>query len=347
MKRIALFNHKGGVGKTTTVFNLGWMLASKGKRVVMVDADPQCNLTGLVLGTGQFEIFYEHPHNQNIRDSLRPAFKAQPRLIEPVECQEVKGIKGLFLLPGHLELSEYEVTLGIAQQLSSAIFTLQNVPGSFSYLFEKTAEKYQADYVLIDMNPSLGAINQNLLMTSDYFIVPTIPDYFSIMALESMAKVLPNWALWAKQAANLPILTDDAVYPFPKTIPKFLGIIIQRYLSYGNEHFEKVASKSVQEWIDQVKSVARNKFIPEIAKSELTLSMQTYDKDAYCLAEFGDFRTLAALSQTHQIPIFEISAIDVTNTKKKPPNNTQKELSKKFHKVFSTLADKIIKLTAS
>ena len=49
-QRIALFNHKGGVSKTTTTFHIGWMLASKGHRVVLVDADPQCNLTGLVLG---------------------------------------------------------------------------------------------------------------------------------------------------------------------------------------------------------------------------------------------------------------------------------------------------------
>ena len=48
--KIALFNHKGGVSKTTTTFNLGWKLASKGKRVILVDTDPQCNLTGMVLG---------------------------------------------------------------------------------------------------------------------------------------------------------------------------------------------------------------------------------------------------------------------------------------------------------
>ena len=49
-KQISLFNHKGGVSKTTTAFNLGWMLASKGKRVLLVDCDPQCNLTGMFLG---------------------------------------------------------------------------------------------------------------------------------------------------------------------------------------------------------------------------------------------------------------------------------------------------------
>ena len=65
-QRIALFNHKGGVSKTTTTFNLGWMLASKGKKVILVDADPQCNLTGIVLGfTGitEFEQFYEKKAN--------------------------------------------------------------------------------------------------------------------------------------------------------------------------------------------------------------------------------------------------------------------------------------------
>ena len=60
--QIALFNHKGGVSKTTTCFNLGWMLANKGKQVLLVDCDPQCNLTGMVLGFGgaeEFKVVYE------------------------------------------------------------------------------------------------------------------------------------------------------------------------------------------------------------------------------------------------------------------------------------------------
>ena len=86
-QRIALFNHKGGVSKTTTTFHIGWMLASKGHRVVLVDADPQCNLTGLVLGfkgENAFEQFYQTESDRNIRAGLAPAFESQPRAIEAV-----------------------------------------------------------------------------------------------------------------------------------------------------------------------------------------------------------------------------------------------------------------------
>src|SRR2546430_3399875 len=84
-KRIALFNHKGGVSKTTTTFNLGWMLAQKGKRVIMVDGDPQCNLSGMVLGyrgPTDFEQFYQKNPNDNLRGGLAPAFESRP---EPIK----------------------------------------------------------------------------------------------------------------------------------------------------------------------------------------------------------------------------------------------------------------------
>jgi cellulose biosynthesis protein BcsQ len=131
-KIINLFNHKGGVSKTTTVFNLSWMLATMGKRVIIADFDPQCNLTGMA-------------------------------------------------------------TLGIAQELSGSLLALRNMPGSIRFLLDATAAKYDAEYVFVDMSPSLGPMNQNLPMTGDHFIVPLHPDYFSSMALSSLAKTLPRW----------------------------------------------------------------------------------------------------------------------------------------------------------
>src|SRR4030042_1048086 len=161
--QISLFNHKGGVSKTTTTFNLGWMLANKGKRVIIVDCDPQCNLTGMVLGfkkSDEFDSIYKGKGVRNIRDGLAPAFESRPAAIEPVICVKIKGQANMLLLPGHIGLAEYEVTLGIAQELSGSLVTLQNLPGSLRHLFDITAEKYKADFVLIDMSPSLAAINK-------------------------------------------------------------------------------------------------------------------------------------------------------------------------------------------
>jgi cellulose biosynthesis protein BcsQ len=78
------------------------------------------------------------------------------------------------------------------------------------------------------MNPSLGAMNQNLLMTSDYFILPSAPDYFSYMAIDSLTNVFPRWANWVDKAQSIEVLAS-ATYPFPKGKPRFLGTIIQKY----------------------------------------------------------------------------------------------------------------------
>jgi cellulose biosynthesis protein BcsQ len=115
-KRVALFNHKGGVSKTTTAFNVAWKIAERGHRVVVADTDPQCNLTGLVLGfkgPSELESFYvEHP-DRNIHAGLAPAFESRPAPITAVECIEVKDRPGMLLLPGNIRLSEYETTLAL------------------------------------------------------------------------------------------------------------------------------------------------------------------------------------------------------------------------------------------
>ncbi|WP_448596756.1 ParA family protein [Thermoleptolyngbya sp.] len=346
VQKIALFNHKGGVSKTTTTFNLGWMLASKGKRVILVDSDPQCNLTGMALGeeTEDDEARIQEIYNtvSNIKTGLAPAFESQPRAIEAVDCIPVSGRDDLFLLPGHVGFAEYEVTLGIAQELSGSIQALKNLPGSINDLFEKTAAKFNADYILIDMSPSLGSINQNLLMISDFFMVPTTADFFSVMAIDSLDKVLPRWYAWARSASSLQIL-KDANYPFPDVKLRFLGTIVQNYrIIRGKE------TAAFQTWIEKIEKAVAEKLVPTLSKSGMMLPNQIYRdqgiKDTFSLAKISNFNSLIALSQEHRTPVYDLTPQQLGQTGVVLEKNKQKQ--EEFRKTFSDLADKIIALSS-
>lgn len=342
MKKIAIFNHKGGVSKTTTAFNIGWMLAKKGKRVLLVDADSQCNLTLYSIGHEAFEDFYEVENRNNIKDALEPAFKSKPRLIEAVDCINIKQNPNLFLIPGHLDLSENEVQLGLSFQLTEAMGALENLPGSFNYLFEKSAAKYQADYVIIDMNPSLSAINQDLLIISDYFIVPTSPDLFSYMAIKSLSRILPAWERWAKRAR---FVFKDAEYPLPDSTPKFLGYTINDFnLSHGapTGAFAKI--------MDRISEMVSQQLIPNLRNEGMLLDPSCYDSaaalnkelrsqrpiDKYCIAEISNFNKLIAMSNERSIPVFELSLKGFPG---------QEGTLRWFKKLFEIIAEKIILLT--
>ncbi len=340
-QRIAFFNHKGGVSKTTTTFHLGWMLAEKGKKVILVDADSQCNLTGLVLGYELFENFYEEEQKGNLKTALAPAFESMPKIIDAVDCLPVKGRENLFLLPGHVNLSEYEVTLGIAQELSASIYTLQNLPGSISYLLNKTAEKFEADYILVDMSPSLSSINQNILMTSDFLIIPTNPDIFSVMALDALGRVLPEWFAWAKKAGSGHL--RKATYPFPPTNLKFLGTIVQKYQPYKGE-----PATAFQKWVDKIGHIVTDNVVPELRKCNGILPNQVYFNQGinndFCLANISDFKSLIAKSAAAQTPVFALSLGQLGET-----GIVQAQYKKNrdaYRQVFSDLADKVIGLTS-
>jgi cellulose biosynthesis protein BcsQ len=343
---ISLFNHKGGVSKTTTTFNLGWMLARKQHRVLLVDCDPQCNLTGMVLRFTHAEsvnglIAHDPNLPPNIREALAPAFESRPTLIRPANCPAVPGNDNLLLLPGHIRLAEYEVTLGIAQELSGSLPTLQNLPGSLHYLITQTAVHYDIDIVLVDMSPSLGAINQNLLTTSNYFLVPMHPDYFSMMAIESLASVLPKWKTWSEAAKGLPILRE-AAYPFPSIDPMFLGYIIQKY----RPRRESVPSKAFQNWIDQVEGGVRDVLLPALRRAGMVLPDAVYHAAGFephePLLQMPDFNSLIARSQEHQVPIFELT--DAQLDQVGIVLDTTKASMDRFRDLFSEAADRVLRI---
>lgn len=337
---IALFNHKGGVSKTTTTFNLGWMLAEQGKRVVMVDADSQCNLTGMVLGykgPTELEAFYEANSARNLWAGLAPAFESQPRLMEGVDCLPVDGRDGLYLLPGHIGISEYEVTLGIAQELSGSIQTLQNLPGAPRSLIDLTAARMDADYVLIDMSPGLGAMNQNLFVTSDNFIIPNSPDFFSMMAVDSLARVIPRWQEWGRRAHSLTELRT-AVYPFIEPHTKFLGTVIQRYRPRGG-----APASAFQSWINGIEGKIEGNLLPVFVANDMVLPAAAYEAlnigAGRCLAQIPDFNSLIAKSQEFQTPVFALTDQQIGQVGVVLDASTASRDA--FHQTFSDLATEV------
>ncbi|MFC3913604.1 ParA family protein [Pseudaeromonas sharmana] len=342
-KVICLFNHKGGVSKTTTAFNLGWKMAELGKRVLLADFDPQCNLTGMVMGYDGVEdlepTYSSNPCN-NVKDALSPAFESQPRMIDGAECISVKGNNNLLLLPGHIALSEYETTLGIAQELSGSLLPLRNLPGSIRYLLDETATKYNIDVVLVDMSPSLGPLNQNLLMTSDFFIVPLHPDYFSSMALSSLARALPKWKKWAEMAYGLDVLAS-ADYPFPSPDIKFAGAIIQKYRPRNGK-----ASKAFQSWIDKLQSGLQNTLIPTFVAAGMldihSFTSLTNINPWEPIMEVADFNSIIALSQEFQTPVYALTAEQVSQ-QGSVWEQTKKSMES-FEDAFRLCAERLLKL---
>ena len=112
MKKLVLFNHKGGVGKTTLSVNIGFSLARSGKRVLLIDADPQASLTSYLMEGHVFDELLDHSSEdkgRTIWTSVMPLAngKSEHDLVEPFETY----VDGLYYLPGDLRLSEFENTL--------------------------------------------------------------------------------------------------------------------------------------------------------------------------------------------------------------------------------------------
>ena len=321
-KIINLFNHKGGVSKTLTTFNLAWMLsAHKNKKVLLVDCDPQCNLSGLLLGD-DFEDYYTNDSTKelNIMDSTKSAFDGKPEAIKAIDCFQPSKNGNLHLIPGHMDLSAYEPSLSLAMNSNNAFSTLQNLPGAFYQLIKLCCEKYEIDYVFIDVNPGLSAINQIVFVVSDIFIVPTNPDPFSLMALKTLTKVLPRWKKWAELSREL---FAESSYPLPCSEMKFLGEICQRF----NRRMSK-PTPTFQKTIDEIINYIQGDFITTLKKNGMT-----HEHDNYHLADIPDFGAMLQTANEKGIPVFELEDKDL------PGGATFENTTKKRNDIFDLFSN--------
>jgi len=334
--RLIFFNHKGGVSKTTTTFNLGWKLAEKGNRVLLVDADPQCNLTGLIL-QDNFEEYYINDSTKynNLKDGVSPAFESKPEAIRAFDCYNVPQNTNLYLLAGHPNLTELDPQLSFAQNSNNAFSTMQNLPGAFNALIELTCIYHNIDYVIFDVNPSLGAVNQNLFSISDLFIIPTNPDPFSLMAIKTLSFILPRWN---QQAEQMHSMFNNSSYPFPEKRPKLAGVIIQRFNIRNGK-----PNTPFRNNMDEILSEVSTTLIPSLSQVNMLLPADAYlNKDIpdnYCISEIPDFQSLIQVSNGIGIPVFALSDTQIDRTGTVLQQMTQKRDT--FNNLFNEFATQI------
>jgi len=168
-KSIAVFNQKGGVGKTTTVINLSACLASLGKKVLMIDIDPQGNTTSGI-GIDKNSLKY------TIYDVLI-------NNISPDECIQPTNQEGLYLLPASVQLAGAEIELT----------SLQSRELKLRECITEIKEKF--DYIFVDCPPSLGLLSVNALSAVDSVLIPIQCEYY---ALEGVSQLMNTYSLVKK-----------------------------------------------------------------------------------------------------------------------------------------------------
>nr|VFK53916.1 MAG: Cellulose biosynthesis protein BcsQ [Candidatus Kentron sp. TUN]VFK55809.1 MAG: Cellulose biosynthesis protein BcsQ [Candidatus Kentron sp. TUN] len=369
-KIIALFNHKGGVSKTTTTFHIGSMLSRMGKKVLLVDADSQCNLTGLMAGFQKPEEYgdvVDIEYDNNVIDKFYKEYDDIYSCIisdiigeeilteEKVQSSRIfiyeksNSNQNLHLLAGNVQFAEVEPRLTTSLLFSSNRFaqnaTTMRIPGVFRKLFGMLGGYYNYDYILVDMSPSIGMLNQCLIMNSDYFIIPLAPDFYSWQALKSIGSVLP-------QAYNdfQPFRIENTLngYKLPNQ-PQFMGYVIQKFrLQAGKSKSDEdknsiIPSKAFQEWIDKIELRIKEELIPTLMGANMYVSGS--DIVDVCVPEFN---SLIAKSQSSGKPVFELSDNETYDKKDKMEDRSKKEIKRgQFEDLFKTISNKIVRITSN
>jgi cellulose biosynthesis protein BcsQ len=297
-KRITIYNHKGGVGKTTLTVNTAFALAELGKSVLLIDSDPQCNMTSYLLSDDVVDALLNKsgtPAGRTIWSALRPKLEGTGD-INVVEPHKVGD--RLSLVPGDIRLSEYEEFLGEAwtDSFKRRIGGL-TATTSISDLVRSLAKKARYDFVFYDTGPNIGPLNRVLLLDSHYFIVPVACDLFSERALSTLGQMLKRWIIdWGTIVSIAP----DSVRLF-RGKPRFLGYLPQRFKVYG-----QVMAQQARFYL---KKIERRVY------EDIISVLTAIDPDYYGatnsipdLGEVKDFGSLAQKAQQEGVAIWNCSS---------------------------------------
>lgn len=329
-KKLVFFNNKGGVGKTTLAFNTTVKFANKGYKTVLVDLDPQCNLTRLTLGEEYYDNTIFSASSKTIYDILKGVIDGGADIDTEFNFEQAKGAKhNLFLLRGDMRLSEYENILATGYNAAAAGQRIGYFQTSaIDRVLRKTGMSQEVDIFVIDTSPTLGLLNRIILLGCDYFVVPLMPDALSLQGIENLGNMLSKWKEnWrntgkalAEDIENQLVLSGDAL---------FIGYILNSYNVYGHKPI-----KDHQRWINQIPGR-----IEEFLSKKHCRNGLVAKSAAASLQDIQDYGRLPAITHENGMAIFDIDPDrdDISQL-------GTKENIQKFDQEFNILADNILEI---
>ena len=309
---LTFFNNKGGVGKTSLVYHLAWMLSDIGHRVLACDLDPQANLTAAFLDERHLEELWDNSNvpkdfGNSIFECVEPLTKVgdlqSPRLRRISPQFDLSSVKvNLMLIPGDLALAEFEDTLSAEWSNalgSSNLYRPFRILTAFSTIMQKGAAEMDASIILADVGPNLGAINRSALIASDYVVVPLGADLFSLRGLQNLGPTLRRWRRdWKSRRDNW--AAPDFTLPMGGMQP--IGYVMQQH----SVRLDRPV-KAYDKWVNRMpKEYARN-----LLGDNKGPYPRTPEQDkAHALATVKHYRSLVPMAQEVRKPIFHLTSVD-------------------------------------
>lgn len=307
-KIFSFYNNKGGVAKTTTLFNVAVRLSQQGKKVLIVDCDPQCNCTELFFCStdGYDDPEYALP-GTSIFEALMPRFAGDTSRIDAstIDITESGLYSGLHLFRGDINFSRAEqyFSASIAQAVTESIHD-KNTYAAMPRMLRDLAELHQFDYVFCDVGPSAGSITRMTVLSCDGFFVPTAPDRFSYQAVQGMGAIMNEWL--SKHDLILETFSPYGIKA-PMSKPKFYGAILNNY----KIHRAGRMKESYQKWEALIAGsltrglLSGGESSPAVIREEL--------KDNPIISSLRDVGPTAPVAQIVGRAIFDVLQMDTVH----------------------------------
>lgn len=286
MKTIAFFSNKRGVGATTLVYHLAWMFQEKGVRTVVLDLDPQANLTASFILREELERTWA---TEGESSTVYPFVESLIRRAGKERLPILEIVSHLALVPGDLALGRLEERLAddwarfVNDEPDSAEST-----SVFSQLAASSAREVSADLVLLDLGPSLGALNRAALLAADHLVMPLATDFYSIQALRNVGAIFSRWRNeWGHRGRRG---TEELILPSRQMQPA--GYILLRQTAREDR------------WADRIPPVYHHEILGEPEGVPIP------DPDPHQLGSLKHYRSLMPLAQDARKPMFSLRAAD-------------------------------------